>query len=91
MPQRQWCSCDGNILCVCCRSCCRHISGSPVRHNWCCPVDFGIGAVLADMARFSALVAGLSSCVERTAIGSSAVARDMALQSVRRLDINDGW
>lgn len=41
--------------------------------------SLGRGAVLADVARLAALVAGLARGVERAAIGSGAIAGDVAL------------
>jgi hypothetical protein len=41
-------------------------------------VDLGLGAITGDVARLAAAVAGLSRSVERTTVGSSAVARDVA-------------
>ena len=41
-------------------------------------VDLGLGAIARDVAGFTTAVAGLSGCVERTAVGGSAVAGDVA-------------
>jgi hypothetical protein len=41
-------------------------------------VHFGLGAVTGDVTGLAAAVAGLACSVERAAIGSSAVARDVS-------------
>lgn len=41
-------------------------------------VDLSLSAIARDVARFSASVARLSCSIQRTAIGSSAIARDVS-------------
>jgi hypothetical protein len=43
-------------------------------------VDLGLGAIPGDVASFTATVAGLPSSVQRAAVGSGAVAGDVACQ-----------
>lgn len=82
------CSCNGNVLSICRWRRCSHISSCTIGHNWGCSIGFNVGTVLADMSRFSAFIAGLSSCIEWAPIGSGTVTRDVPLEGLSAEQIN---